>query len=81
MAPKIDNDDLVLIQRDAEIEDGCVAVVVVDGTDGFIQQIHFENNKVILHSFNPYYPDLEFEGDRRKDLRFIGRARKVERDL
>ena len=36
---------------------------------------------VILHSFNPYYPDLEFEGERRKDLAFIGRARKVERDL
>lgn len=27
------------------------------------------------------YPDLEFEGERRKDLAFIGRARKVERDL
>lgn len=81
MAPKIDNGDLVLIQRDTEIEDGCIAVVIVDGTDGFIKQIHFKDNKVILHSFNPYYPDLEFEGERRKDLAFIGRARKVERDL
>ena len=81
MAPKIDNGDLVLIQRDTEIEDGCIAVVIVDGTDGFIKQIHFKDDKVILHSFNPYYPDLEFEGERRKDLAFIGRARKVERDL
>lgn len=81
MSPKIDDGDLVLIQRDAEIENGCIAVVIVDGMEGFIKKIIFEEDSIVLHSFNPYYPDMIFTGDDRKKLHFIGRARKVERDL
>lgn len=81
MSPKIDDGDLVLIQRDAEIENGCIAVVIVDGMDGFIKQVEFDEDNITLHSFNPYYPDMVFSGDDIKKLRFIGRARKVERDL
>lgn len=81
MSPKIDDGDLVLVQKDAEINNGNIAVVVVDGTDGFIKQVEFDEDTITLHSFNPYYPDMVFEGAEKSRLRFIGRARKVERDL
>lgn len=79
MAPKIDNGDRVLIQRDAEIESGCIAVVVVDGVEGFLKQVEFAENSTTLHSFNPYYPDMEFKGADQKRLHFIGRVREMKR--
>lgn len=79
MAPKIDNGDRVLIQRDAEIESGCIAVVVVDGVEGFLKQVEFGENSTSLHSFNPYYPDMEFVGADQKRLHFIGRIREMKR--
>lgn len=79
MAPKIDNGDRVLIQRDAEIESGCIAVVVVDGVEGFLKQVEFGENSTSLHSFNPYYPDMEFVGTDQKRLHFIGRVREMKR--
>ena len=79
MAPKIDNGDRVLIQRDAEIESGCVAVVVVDGVEGFLKQVEFGENSISLRSFNPYYPDMEFVGADQKRLHFIGRVREMKR--
>lgn len=79
MAPKIDNGDRVLVQRDAEIESGCIAVVVVDGVEGFLKQVEFGENSTTLHSFNPYYPDMKFEGAGQKRLHFIGRVREMKR--
>lgn len=79
MAPKIDNGDRVLIQRDAEIESGCIAVVVVDDVEGFLKQVEFGENSTSLHSFNPYYPDMEFVGADQKRLHFIGRVREMKR--
>ena len=81
MSPKIDDGDLVLIQRDAEIEHGNVVVALIDNSDGLVKQVLFEENTIILHSFNPYYPDLIYKGKDVERVRFIGRARKVERDL
>lgn len=79
MSPTIGNGDRVLIQRDAEIESGCVAVVVVDGIEGFLKQVKFGENFTSLHSFNPYYPDMEFVGADQKRLHFIGRVREMKR--
>ena len=75
----IDNGDRVLIQRDAKIESGCIAVAVVDGTEGFLKQVEFGENSTSLHSFNPYYPDMEFVDADQKRLHFIGRVREMKR--
>lgn len=81
MSPKIDDGDLVLIQREVDIEDGDIVVAVVDRQDGFIKQVHFEENVLTLHSFNPYYPDMVFKGNEIKQVRFVGKAREVKRIL
>ena len=81
MSPKIDDGDLVLIQREVDIEDGDIVVAVVDRQDGFIKQVHFEENILTLHSFNPYYPDMVFKGNEIKQVRFVGKAREVKRIL
>lgn len=79
MSPRIDNGDRVLIQRNAEIENGSVAVIIVDGVEGFLKQVVFGKNSITLRSFNPYYPDMEFKDAEQKRLHFIGRVREMKR--
>lgn len=81
MSPKVDDGDLVLIQDDAEIENGCLAIVLVDEEDGVLEQVYMDDEAITLHSINPYYPDRVFRKDEQSRLRFIGRVRKVNRDL
>lgn len=79
MSPKIDNGDRVLVQKDAEIESGNIVVVVIDGTDGYLKQLEVTENSIILHSVNPYYPDMVFPSSDEKRLHFIGRVREMKR--
>lgn len=79
MSPKIDNGDRVLVQRDAEIENGNIVVVVVDGTEGYLKQLKMGDNNITLHSINPYYPDMVFPSADEKRLHFIGRVREMKR--
>lgn len=79
MSPKIDNGDRVLVQRDTDIESGHIVVVVVDGTDGYLKQLEVKEDSIVLHSINPYYPDMVFENTDKKRLHFIGRVREMKR--
>ncbi len=81
MSPKIDDGDLILVQRDAEIKSGHIVVALIDGTDGLVKKLELGEDEIVLHSFNPYYPDLVFRGKDTERVCFIGRARKIERDL
>lgn len=79
MSPAIDNGDRVLVQKDADIENGNIVVVVVDGTEGYLKQLKLTNESIILHSVNPYYPDMIFDVTEEKRLHFIGRVREMKR--
>lgn len=79
MAPRLEDGDLALIQREVPLESGTVMVVIVDDTEGFIKKVAIEDDTVTLHSFNPYYPPMVFGGSELGRLRFIGRVVKSER--
>lgn len=81
MSPMINDKDMVLIHKDAEVASGNIVVAIVDGMEGFLKKVEFFHHKLVLHSFNPYYPDMVFEGVDRERVHIIGRACKVERDL
>lgn len=83
MAPRIEDGDLVLVHKQLEVEDGDVAVVLVNsgnGTvDGFVKKICFGENSITLISFNPYYPPMVFTGRDMTRLSFVGKVIKLER--
>lgn len=81
MSPKIDDGDLVLIQKDGQMENGCLGIVLVDDSDAFLKQLYVDNESITLHSFNLYYPNRVFKKEEQNRLRFIGRARQVKRLL
>ena len=74
MSPKIDDGDLVLVNREAPIETNTIMVVIVDDTEGFIKKVSVDEDTVTLISFNPYYPPMVFGGAEMARLRFIGKV-------
>ena len=74
MSPKIDDGDLVLVNRDAPIESNTIMVVILDDVEGFIKRVSINEDTVTLHSYNPFYPPMVFGGAEMARLRFIGRV-------
>ena len=74
MEPKICAGDLVLIHQQEEVENGDLAVVIIDGEEGMLKKFTRENGAVILQSFNPAYPPRVIIGDAQKSIRIVGKA-------
>lgn len=79
MSPKIDDGDLVLVNREAPVETNTTMVVIVDDDQGFVKRVSVNDDTVTLHSHNPYYPPMVFGGAELARLRFIGRVVELRR--
>ena len=79
MSPKIDDGDLVLVNREAPVETNTTMVVIVDDDQGFVKRVSVNDDTVTLHSHNPYYPPMIFGGAELARLRFIGRVVELRR--
>ena len=79
MSPKIDDGDLVLVHRQTSVDSGTVGVFSVDGEDGFVKKVFYDEETIVLHSFNPYYPDMRFEGPDVLRVYVMGKVVKMER--
>ena len=79
MSPKIDDGDLVLVNREAPVETNTTMVVIVDDDQGFVKKVSINEDTVTLHSANPYYPPMVFGGAELARLRFIGRVVELRR--
>lgn len=61
MAPQICEEDLVLVKHQTSVDSGDVAVVLVDGTEGMVKKVVYDETNIHLISFNPYYPEKHFK--------------------
>lgn len=81
MAPKIEDGDLLLVQKVASIDSGRIGVFLIDGEDGVVKQALYEPgcSWLVLHSLNPAYRDRRFEGDEElARVRVLGLVRGTE---
>lgn len=62
MAPRIEDGDLLLIRRQTSVDSGDVGVFVVDGQEGVVKKVIYDEGSIELISFNPYYPPMKFLG-------------------
>lgn len=81
MAPKITDGDLVLIHRQEEVENGELAVVIIDGEEGTLKKFQRKDGAVILQSLNPNYPPRVFIGEEMKNVYIAGKAVELKRVL
>ncbi len=76
MSPTIDNGDTILVHRQDSVENGSVAVVMID-EDAFVKKVKYGKGWVELHSFNPYYPVRRFEKAEAENIRIVGVVKEV----
>lgn len=62
MSPRIDDGDYLLIRKQTSLDNGEVGVFVVDGQEGVVKKVIYDENNIELISFNPYYPPMKFSG-------------------
>lgn len=71
MAPKFQPGDLVLIRQQPIVDDGDIAVVLIDKQDATLKKVFRSNGTIWLHSLNPAYEPLKFNAE---DVHIIGKA-------
>ncbi len=80
MSPKIEDGDRILVRRQDSVENGSVAVVMIDD-EAVVKKIKFGRDWLELHSFNPYYPVRRFEREELLRIRIVGLVKEVSKPL
>ncbi|HID96812.1 MAG TPA: repressor LexA [Thermodesulfobacteriaceae bacterium] len=67
--------DIAVIRPQETVNDGEIAAVMVEGIldEAVLKIVRIRNGTIELHSANPDYEPMCFEGEKRKELRIIGR--------
>lgn len=66
--------DLVFIRKDAEVESGDIAAVLIDGEEATLKRIYRYANRLELRPENPLFEVLQFEGEQQTRVRILGKA-------
>lgn len=61
MSPDIEDGDVIQVYKTAEVENGDVAVVLVDGEEALVKRFYHGASSIELHSINPTYSPIRFE--------------------
>ena len=67
--------------RQASVDSGSIAVVIVDDEDGVIKRVVYGDDFIELQSINPMYPPRRFEGRDVLRIRVFGLVKEVKRKL
>lgn len=81
MSPLIDDGSRILVKKQSSVDDGQIAVVLIEGEEAFVKKIKISAESVELVSVNPYYPPLRFEGEDIRKIRIVGLVKEVSKSL
>ena len=77
MSPLIDDGSQILVRLQPTVENGTIAVVLLDGTEGFVKRINYGRNWIELESINPYYPAKRFENSDAERITVVGIVKQI----
>jgi len=81
MSPLIDDGSQILVRLQSSVDNGAIAVVLVDGEDAFVKRLNFGRNWIELESINPYYPVRKFENTEVSRVSILGLVKEVTKFL
>lgn len=81
MYPKIEDGDIIVVRKQDSVDSGSIAVVLVDGEDGFVKKVIYDNEIIELHSINPEYAPKIFKGAEVLRVRVVGLVKQVIKTL
>ena len=74
MEPDIWAGDVVLVRRQSSVDSGELGVFLIDGEEGIVKRVKYDNDHIEFHSVNRYYPVRIFSGAEVKRVRVIGKV-------
>lgn len=74
MVPRLYEDDLVLVRKQSNIDNGSYGIVTIDDEEGVVKIIQQDKNSITLISQNHNYPPRVFAGDDAKRVKIIGKV-------
>lgn len=77
MSPKIENGDTAVVHKQTSVDSGSIAVILVDGEEGYIKKVVYGSDWVELVSLNPDYPTRRFEGNDLLRLSVVGLVKQI----
>lgn len=81
MSPLIDDGSQILVRLQPTVENGAVAVVMLDNEEAFVKKINYGMNYIELESINPYYPLKRFENEETSRITILGAVKEVTKYL
>ncbi|MGN0620231.1 MAG: LexA family protein [Porcipelethomonas sp.] len=77
MYPKIEDGDIIQVHKQDTVDNGQIAVVLIDGEEGLVKKFYCGRNYIELISINPEYPPKRFEKEEMNRISIIGLVRKI----
>ena len=71
---RIHEGDLVLVRRQDDVDDGQIAIVLIDNEEATLKKVYRQNGQVILQSENPKYPPRIIK---RGEVKILGKVIEV----
>ncbi|MCI8604184.1 MAG: helix-turn-helix domain-containing protein [Ruminiclostridium sp.] len=81
MYPKIEDGDIIVVRRQTSVDSGSIAVVLMDGEEGFVKKVEYGRDWIELISVNPEYKPRRFEGEDVERIRVVGLVKQIIKDL
>ena len=81
MYPKIEDGDIIQVHKQESVDSGSIAVVLLDGEDGLVKKVIYGETWIELHSMNPMYKTMRFNGQDVLRVRVLGKVNKVIKNL
>lgn len=81
MSPKIEDGDIIQVHKQDSVDSGSLAVVLVDGDNGLVKKVLYGETWIELHSINPMYKPMRFNGPDVERVRVVGLVKKIIKDV
>lgn len=81
MYPKIEDGDIVIVHKQDSVDNGTLAVVLVDNDEGFVKRVEYGPDWIHLISSNPIYPAIKFQGKDVLRVRVVGKVTKIIKEV
>lgn len=81
MYPKIEDGDIIQVHKQDSVDSGSIAVVLLDNEDGLVKKVLYGETWIELHSINPLYKTMRFNGPDVLRVKVLGKVNKIVKNV
>jgi len=70
----ISDGDIAIVRRQCTVENGELAVVIINGNEGTLKRVRYHEGMIILEAANPVYPPRIFTGEEVNIIKIVGKV-------